>query len=166
MTQPATAELDVERSLSPPNEQLSCHWEIGNVAVNSEGCQPRATAVLDTFMFVSLVCFCSVCFSYQSYLIFRKKTKEICNETQCDSMRASLKLSHPQYALIIVALSSMHHALVLQFDSSFYKMSWQRTRTGLKFFARCACLISTERTVRVSLRRQWLRQSPNHNLTK
>lgn len=112
MTQPATAELDVERSLSPPNEQLSCHWEIGNVAVNSEGCQPRATAVLDTFMFVSLVCFCSVCFSYQSYLIFRKKTKEICNETQCHSMRASLKLSHPQYALIIVALSSMHHALV------------------------------------------------------
>lgn len=27
-------------------------------------------------------------------------------------MRASLKLSHPQYALIIVALNSMHHALV------------------------------------------------------
>lgn len=96
MTQPATAELDVERSLSPPNEQLSCHWEIGNVAVNSEGCQPRATAVLDTFMFVSLVCFCSVCFSYQSYLIFRKKTKEICNIILILTGRVEKKLNVTQ----------------------------------------------------------------------
>lgn len=95
-TQPATAELDVERSLSSPNGQLSCHWEIGNVAVNSEGCQPRAIPVLDTFMFVSLVCFCTVCFSHQSYLMLRKKTKEICNIILILTGRVEKKLNVTQ----------------------------------------------------------------------
>lgn len=51
MTQQATAELDVERSLSPPNEQLSCHWEIGKSIQKVVSQEQRHLCLFHSFAF-------------------------------------------------------------------------------------------------------------------